>query len=180
MFIARACKYMPTKLHNKMRKASALAALVTLLVIVLVLMVASTVAASRTASATARQKADRAATSARSGAELLLYALRQLDDSNSIAAGTSTSVLAESLKEEMSDLEINGVSFIVDRDKIHISSVILDAGSRQSFTAMITYDGHRDITADVTGLAADTIRIVRLKYDLGTGHSLIFDPAAKL
>jgi len=161
-----------------MRRASALGVLVTLLVLVVMLMVLSAVAASRAAAASTRQKADRAVTSARSGAEILVYVLRQVSDSNRVAADHTPSQLSEAIRNELADLEMTGVTFGVDGRNISVSSVILNSATSQSFTAKITDDGDGDITVDVMGLAGDIPRMLRLKYNLRTGAHLIFDPAA--
>ncbi|HSV27093.1 MAG TPA: hypothetical protein VLH60_04290 [Sedimentisphaerales bacterium] len=78
---------MPAKPDSRMRKGSAMAAVAAVIIVIVMMMFLSKLAASRAAVASARQKADRAATSARSGAELLLYIFQQIADSNQLPAG---------------------------------------------------------------------------------------------
>jgi len=154
-----------------------LIAAIVLSITVLLLMVIFAVIASRAAIASSRQKADLALTSARSGAEIMLYVLQQMYSSQDGSPQGSYHDLRTSLQNGLGDLEINGVTVTSQDGVISISSVILNSSTGQSFTAHITADDADTLTADVTGMAGDVLRTLRLKYNLQTGAHLIYDPA---
>jgi hypothetical protein len=148
------------------------------LTIVAVMIVVSALAASRAAEASAQQKASLAITSARSGAEIILYIMQEMrgHSSDAVAAGMPMSDIKTALEKGLANLEMMGVCVTLDGRTIAISSATLNDSTGQSFIASITCDDGVNLVADVTGLAGDVSRTCRLKCSLATGAHLIFDP----
>jgi hypothetical protein len=161
-----------------LRGGSALAAAVMLLVVVVAVMTAvSALAASRASTASMQQKEDRALTSARSGADIILYILQQMRASERTASGTTTVQLREELQAGLSNLEVTGVYVELKEQTVCISSVTLNDSTGQSFNARLTSEDGKNVIANVTGRAGDVTRKLRLKCNLATGAHLVYDPA---
>jgi hypothetical protein len=168
-----------THMHPRMRPGNGLAAAIMLLVLVVALIaMVSALAASSAARASAVGKGDRALTSARSGAELILYILQEMRDKGSAGTEMTLPQLKAELKAGLAGLEMNGVTVTLQDDIISVSSVVLKDSTGQSFTAAITCEDGKNVTANVTGLSGDACRLLCLKCNLVTGTHLIYDPAA--
>lgn len=160
------------------RRGSALAVTIALLLfVVAVIAGVSALAASRAATATLQQKEDRARTSARSGADIILYVLQEMKASERVADGTTVPQLKAELERGFSMLDMNGVSIESSGGAVSISSVILNDSTGQSFSAIVTSEDGKNVTANVTGRAFDITRRLRLKCNVVTGTHLIYDPA---
>jgi hypothetical protein len=159
------------------RTGTAMAAAITLLLLVSVLMVGLSIfVASRTANVSSQQKADRAATSARSGAEIMLYVLQQIGATNKDPQLLTMPVLQASIKDALTNLEMTEITVTSDGTTITVSNALLSAPTSQSFSARITRSGADTVMADVTGMADDVARTMRIKYNFTTGVHLVFDP----
>jgi hypothetical protein len=154
-----------------------MAAAITLLLLLSVLMAGLSIfVASRAAMISSQQKADRATTSARSGAEIMLYVLRQIGATEKNPQLLTMPVLQTAIKDALTSLEMTGITVTSDGTTIAVSSVQLNPSTGQSFTARITRSGADTVMADVIGIADDAARTMRIKYNFATGVHLVFDP----
>jgi hypothetical protein len=149
-----------------------------LLVFVVAVMTAvSALAASRAATTSMQQKQDRALTSARSGADIILYILQEMRASERTGGIATIPQLRAVLQDGLSSLEMTGVSVELREQDVWVSSVILNDSTGQSFSARLTSEDGSNVSASITGRAGDVTRKLRLKCNLVTGAHLIYDPS---
>jgi hypothetical protein len=169
----------PGHRKTRSRRGTALAAAVTLLLFVAALIACLSVfVASRAAMASGREKADRATLSARSGAEIILYVLQQIRASDKAAGQCTPESLCNSVQKGFSGLGMTDADVSLDGSQISVSRVAINAGTGQSFSAVMRIDSGNTVTSDIVGCADDTARSSRLKYSFATDTYLILDPAA--
>jgi hypothetical protein len=169
----------PGHRKNRSRGGTALAAAVALLIFVAMVMACLSVfVASRVAMASSREKADRAILSARSGAEIILYVLQQIRASDKAAGQYTPESLCGSLQKGFSDLGMTDANVTLNGARISVSRVAINAGTGQSFSAVMRIDSGNTVTTDIVGCADDTARSSRLKYNFASDTYLILDPAA--
>jgi len=122
-----------------------------------------------------QQKVGRAFTSAQSGLEIMRYIVNQVAISGKTADYQIVTALRTSMQSAFSELEVTGLTTSTDGLTINIPAVTLDSATNQSFVACITRVDTNTVDVDVTGMAGDVTRTVRVKYDLVKRSNNVFD-----
>jgi len=135
----------------------------------------SQIADSNAQIASNHRQSNYAFTSAESGLEIVRFWLNRISISATTAESERFNVLNTLLQNDLAANCITNITPIYCGSTITIPNATVESGTGQSFSAEIRQINPEVLQLDVTGIAGEASRTIRVNYNIGTQAHAVFD-----